>query len=451
MKTWRRVGVCLAGILALGAPAARAQETFTLEEQFGTGGQHHVQMRVELSGSLTPPAPKGKQSQTVKVEGSSSIDYDERALAADKGKVSKTVRVCERLEFRRTIGGQPQELALRPGARRLVILRKGHTEVPFSPDGPLTWGEIDAVRTDVFVPALLGLLPQRTVAVGERWQADEAAVRELTDLEKIDAGGLECRLERLVNVGRKRLARVTFTGTVKGVSEDGPVRHRLQGHCHFDLQARFLTDVTLLGTTLMVDPDGKEVGKIDGRLVLTRSAAVRPEELSDRALDGVKLEPNDENTLLLYDNADLGVKFLHPRRWRVAQVMGAQVALATNDGNGILITVDPLDRVPAASAFLDESKGWLTKQKAKLVRTYTPRRMRDRPTLDAFALEAEMGKERVWMDYYVTAQGGGGATVAARLGTEGLAELRREVEKVARSVTITKRIVARPVTPAKGR
>jgi hypothetical protein len=277
------------------------------------------------------------------------------------------------------------------------------------------------------------------------------SVRELTDLEKIDEGALECKLERLVTAGTRRLARVTFTGTVRGVGEDGPVRHRLQGNCQFDLDAGTLADVTLLGTTLLLDTDGKEVGKIEGRLVLTRSAAVRPADLTDRALGGIKLEPNAENTQLLYDNAELGVRFLHSRRWRVAQVMGAQVALATNEGNGILITVDPTDRVPTALAFLDESRTWLTKQKAKPVKTYSPRRMRDRPSLDAFALEAEMDKQRLWLDYYVTSQSGGGATIAARLLTEGLADVRREVEKIARSVTITKRIVVQPARPTKGR
>ena len=143
------------------------------------------------------------------------------------------------------------------------------------------------------------------------------------------------------------------------------------------------------------------------------------------------------------------MRFLHPRRWRVAQVMGAQVALATNEGSGILITVDPPENVPTASAFLEESRGWLKKQKAKLLKTYSPARLRDRPTLDAFALEAELGGQKTWLDYYVTAQPGGGATVAARLLPDGLSELRREAEKVAKSVTITKRIVA--PAPAKKR
>lgn len=429
---------------------SHAQENVSLVERLATGGQYHVRLRVELSGTLTPPAAKGGKAQkAVKMDGTSTIDYDERILAVDdKGDATRTLRLCERLDFKRTLAGQQQELSLRPGVRRLVVIRKGHTEVPFSPDGPLTWGEIDAVRTDVFMPALLGLLPQKGVAVGERWTATTTAVQELTDLEKPE-GKLDCTLERVITSGKRRLARVTFTGTITGLSEDGPVRHRLQGHYQHDVEGGYLADVTLLGTTVMLDESGKEVGKIEGRFVLSRSREVRERDLSDDVLKSLKLEPDAENTQLLYDNADLGVRFLHSRRWRVAQVMGAQVALATNEGDGVLITVDPLESVPTANAFQEESRGWVVKQKGQVVKTYSPRRLRERPTLDAFALEAELGKQKVWLDYYVTAQQGGGATIAGRMNPQGLGELRREVEKIAKSVVITKRITATPA--AKGR
>jgi hypothetical protein len=337
----------------------------------------------------------------------------------------KTIRVYRRFDFRRTLAGQPQQIALRSAVRRLVILRRGPTEVPFSPDGPLTWGEIDAVRTDVFAPALAGLLPAGDVKVGDRWTAADVAVQELTDLEKIDEGKLECRLERIVAAGKRRLARVTFAGTVRGVGEDGTARHRLQGHCHLDLNNGFLTDVTLNGTTTLLDGDGKEVGTIEGRFVMMREPESKAGELTDAALKGVKVEPDADNTLMLYDNTDLGVRFLYSRRWRVAQVMGPQVALDNGEGAGVLITIDPLQRIPTSADFLTESRGWLEKQKAKLLKVYTPRTLRTSPALEAFALEAEMQGRRIWMDYYVTRQAGGGATLAARLTMSELGELRK--------------------------
>jgi hypothetical protein len=190
-----------------------------------------------------------------------------------------------------------------------------------------------------------------------------------------------------------------------------------------------------------LDADGKEVGKIDGRFVMMREAGSKSTELNDSSLKGVKIDPDAENTQLLYDNPDLGLRFLFARRWRVAQIMGPQVALDTNDGSGVLITVDPLESVPTSEAFLSESRGWLEKQKATLNKVYSARRLRATPPLDAFALEAEMRGQKLWMDYYVTRQAGGGATLAARLLRGGeLSELRKEVDRIARSVVITKKI-----------
>jgi hypothetical protein len=357
--------------------------------------------------------------------------------------VKKTIRVCRRLDFHRTLAGQPQQLALRPAVRRLVILRRGPTEVPFSPDGPLTWGEIDAVRTDVFAPALAGLLPPAAVRLGERWTASTVAVQELTDLEKIEEGKIECRLDRIVPSGKRRFARVTFSGTIRGVGEDGTVRHRLQGQFHLDLDAGFLTDVTLNGTTTLLDGDRKEVGTVDGRFVMMREPGSKTGELTDAALKAVKVEPDADNTLMLYDNPELGVRFLYSRRWRVAQVMGPQLALDSGDGCGVLITVDPPERIPTSAAFLAESRGWLEKQKAKMVKVYSPRKLREAPALEAFALEAQMLGQKIWMDYYVTRQTGGGATLAARLTTSDLADLRKEVDRIARSIVITRKIEAK--------
>src|SRR5207302_5852533 len=119
--------------------------------------------------------------------GKSAIEYDERVLTADTdGQVQKTFRIYRRIDFQRKVGDRPQESTIRPSVRRLVVLRHENAEVPFSPDGPLTWGEIDLVRTDVFTPALLGLLSEKAVNLGDRWKASKAAIQELTDMERIE-------------------------------------------------------------------------------------------------------------------------------------------------------------------------------------------------------------------------------------------------------------------------
>src|SRR5947209_5672617 len=138
---------CVALLLSLGLPLSQARgEEFTLREAFQAGYQYHVSSRVELNGSLLLPAEgPGKEPKRLSVNGESAIEYDERVLNVDGNDVKKTARIYRRVDFRRKVGDRPQEATIRPAVRRLVLLRLRQVEVPFSPDGPLMWAEIDLV------------------------------------------------------------------------------------------------------------------------------------------------------------------------------------------------------------------------------------------------------------------------------------------------------------------
>jgi hypothetical protein len=422
-------------------PALRADEGISFRERLRTGDLYHVKTRVELTGSFTPPpAMTGKTPPAIQLQGASSIDYEERILTlTEAGEVTRTARVTNRFDFLRTLGGQKQQIGLRPEVKRLVVLRKGPTEVPFSPDGPLTWGELDVVRTDVFVPALLGLLPRESVRAGDRWKASDLAVRELTDLEKIDSGSLECRLEGITTPRKNRMATIRFTGTLQGISEDGPVRHRLTGSLLYDLDDQFLTTVILNGTMTLTSPKGDEMGKVEGRFALERSRDTSAKELSDAGLKGAKLEPDEENTRLLYDNPLQGVRFIYPRSWRIAREADGQIALDSGTGGGLMITLDPAGKTPTLRQLQEESRAWMTKNKGTVLREIPAATLRTRPRLETFSLETKLDGQNFWMDYYLTDQAEGGASIAVRLLPKELTATRKEAESIARSLTRTRK------------
>jgi hypothetical protein len=395
---------------------------------------------VDLTGSLTLPPEKGQAARSLPILGKSAIEYDERILTqAPDEKVRKTIRMYGRMDFERKVGDQLQQNSLRPEVRRLVVLRHNHVEVPFAPAGPLTWGEIDLVRTDVFTPALAGLLPERPVQPGATWQAALYAVQELTDLERVDEGGLSCKFESVSVQSRRRHARITFSGTVRGIGEDGPARHQLDGSLLFDLESNHISYLSLKGTQFPLDKSGNALGRIEGTFVLSRQPYVPCRELTDEALRGVAVEPTDDNTLLLYENADVGVRFLYPRRWRVAAGNGRQIGLDEPHGNGILMTIEPLSRIPSGAQYLQESKNFLTQQKATSINADTPRLLQSPPqSLEHFGIDADLARQRLRMEYYVIRQPQGGATLAARLLPADLPTLQRDVRRIAESVRITR-------------
>ena len=419
------------------------QEAVTLSERFEPGHISKVDVGVKLSGKLAVPTDKAKAPQLVALTGHSRVTYDERVLAADEPGMLKAVRVYSQVEFVRVTGGSTQDAGIRPSVRRMVVIKTDGRRAPFSPDGPLTWGEIDVVRTDVFNPSVVpGLLPPGPVKKGQSWKASAAAVAELTDMEKVDSGAIEVELLGVTEIERKRVARLRISGTVKGVNEDGPNEQSLEGTAYFDLDAGLLTYLSIKGTHKLLDGTGQTVGVIEGQFSMTRARIDRPPaELSDSALSIVALKPTAENTLLLYDNVELGVRFLYPRGWRVGAVQGRQVTVDHARGAGMLITVEPAARVPSAEDYLTESTAFLAKQKAEITATDKPTRVRSEPVLlDRFGLDATFGMDKARLEYAVLKQTDGGATVAARIPAPEVASVKPEVERIIRSLSVTRKI-----------
>jgi hypothetical protein len=419
---------------------SRADDAVALQEKYTADYQYHVRVHVDLSGSLQVPADKENTTKRLNVSGDSVIEYDERVLTLTKdGEVGKTARMFRDVTLQRTVGERKQEASLRNEVKRMVLLRRDNLKVPFSPDGALTWGEIDLVRTDVFVPALKGLFPEQPVRRGDKWKATKAAVQALTDMLTIDDGDLQCTFDQVQQLEKRRVARVAFSGTIRGTNEDGPNKQQLDGYLYFDLETNHLSYLSLRGVHILPDKDGKEAGRLEGRFVLSRQVNTHCKELSDEGLKGVGLEPTEDNTRLLYDNPDLGVKFQYPRRWRASE-RANQVTLDTAGGNGLLVSVEQLANVPTGAQFLAEARRDLEAMKAKVSRAGAVRVVQEKPLLEEFSLDAEVGGQKVVLQYYVTKQAHGGVTVAARLVPgDGLADLQKEVERIARSLEVTRK------------
>ena len=422
----------------------QAQDAVALSESFKPGHAYSVEVQVKIAGKLSLPTEKGKPPQLVPVEGASRLQYEERMLAPDDAESQKAVRAYREVEFKRIVGTNIQDAGIRPSVRRMVVIRSKNGRAPFSPDGPLSWAEIDLVRTDVFNPASVpGILPPAAVKPGQSWKASATAVAEITDMQQVDEGGLTVEFTGMTTLAGKTAAKFRISGSVRGVNEDGPSRQKLEGTAYFLTESGILGYLSIKGTHELLDGAGQTVGAIDGQFIMTRQVLKQlPADLADTSLRGLALKPDSENTQLLHDDPNLGVRFLYPRGWRVGAVQGKQVTLDHSKlGGGILITVEPASKVPAATDYQKEVTAFLQMEKAKVKLAMEPLRIRPEPgQLDRFALEAEFEKESARLEYAVLKQTDGGVTVAARLPSQTAADLRTDVERVIRSLSVTKKI-----------
>jgi hypothetical protein len=432
----------IAAVILVVGTATAADPAVTLAETFDDKNVCRVEVKSNISGKISLPVGEGKPAKVVDLSGSHHFQYDERPLTSEDPAGKKLVRAYRTFEFSRTIGGQEQKAVVRPDVRRMVVLRsdKGR-KAPFSPDGPLTFDEIDVVKNDLFCPTLVaGLLPPKAVTAGARWQASEAAVVDLTDLDRIDNGGIDVEFVAVVESNKKKYAKLSLSGTVRGQNEDGPNRQQIDGTVYFDLEANRLSYLKLNGVHELLDDKGQATGKIEGSFTLTREASPKADEFTDAALKGVELKPTDEVTQLLYDNPDLGVKFLHPRRWRVGVVQGRQLVLNEPQGGWAKLTVLPAAKTPTAAAFQAEVKDFLAKEKVKLSPVPEPKRWQAKPAVDRFGMDVEAATGKLRMEFALLTSPEGGVTVDARLPEKLAAELSPDLDRVLKSLTVTKKI-----------
>jgi hypothetical protein len=419
------------GIWLATVTGVRAQDSVLLADKPAVGDEYHVSVRVELAGKLTLQG--SNVAEPLRVSGQSRIDYDERVLElTSTGAPARMSRIYQDVHFERAVGARPQQQTLRPAVRRMVLVRNALGRYTFSPDGPLTAGELDLLRTDVLVPALAHLCPGRAVRPGDGWRSDDDAVRELTDLRQLDENLVTCQFDQVAMLQGKAQARITLKGWARGVNEDGPNRQELDGYFYFDLQARHLSYLYLNGVSILLDKDGKATGRVEGRFVLTRRSAAVP-ELSEPLL--ANAIPGPSNTLVLYE--DTAVRFTYPRNWRVAGVRAGQIALEEASGNGVLLTLEPLSRTPTAVQFQAEVQKWLADQKSPVSRTRPPSPFSVAGgNAETFDIETALGRQPVFLLYHVLRQAPGGVTVAARSRPESALALTDDVNRIVRSLTL---------------
>jgi hypothetical protein len=118
----------------------------------------------------------------------------------------------------------------------------------------------------------------------------------------------------------------------------------------------------------------------------------------------------------------------------VAGFNDKQIGVDENKGSGVLITLSPAASTPTGAQFYQETAQFLGKQQAKILRDEKPRAIPG--GWETFSFDAEVSKQRVFLQYYTTRQGGAGATLTARLLPTDLANVQRDVEQIAKSLQL---------------
>jgi hypothetical protein len=398
-RVFRLGGAFLLAVLPL---KVSAEDSFALQESPTNSPVFRVSAELDVRGKLKTTTDKEK-TLDLDLRVDAVFDYRERRLPG-AGRDALTLRsVREYIQAQANINvNRNRSFSTLPKANAVIVAHGNRAGLEFyQTDASMTKSELDLLQVPGDGLAVLGLLPQTKVEVGQKWTAESWAVQMLTGTEALLKSSVSCELESV----KDQLARVKFDGSVEGAIQGATTAINLNGHYVFDLKKNYLRSVELRQT------EKRGVGAVSpgmdvvASMKLSRSPDITEGQLKADALAEIPLEPTPEQLeldLKLPWNATIS----HSRDWHIFQRTPKQTVLRLiQDGNLIAqCNLSPLSE-PKTSDRLSESEFRELVNKGlgeslKSIETYET--LSDAPdlTIDRITAEGESQKINMTWHYY---------------------------------------------------
>ncbi|MCA9040200.1 MAG: hypothetical protein KDA65_07645 [Planctomycetaceae bacterium] len=415
---------------ALGADSYRLEETVTGSEVFG------VESTITIKGDLLTPQQETALSHPLNVE--AQLKYVEQRLegAGRDARAFRALRQYENCRAKISVSENLVDSLLRKERSQIAVhgYRQGLKRV--SAEGPLTRNELDLLETPGDSLAIVALLPDKPVEVGDSWSVPDWAFQMLTASEAVMKSDLTCTLDRV----ERNVAHVSFQGSLEGATGGSPCVIKVKG------QFTFLTDLKYLKEVTMTQTEDRSAGpvspglKVTATVKLERYPAVNPDVIPENAEEIVPLQPTEEQ-LALELKTPWKFSFVHSRNWHIFQQTVSSTTLRYVEDGSFIAQCDLMklnDVLPgrhvSAKQFQDDIRRSLGEQLSEIGKlkeeTLENKVITYRVDAQGNARELDM----TWL-YYLTASPEGKQTsFVFSVETQLLPELGNEDELIIQSV-----------------
>lgn len=322
-------------------------------------------VELQLAGNLL--VTQDGEKRPMKLEAKARHVFAARTLGVGSGMPTKSARHYDDAVSSAVVAGDRTDHAL-PADRRLVVARADSEGLfCFAAAGPLTRDELDLV-TEHFDPQCLpGLLPNREVKPGDKWDVANNAAQAACLFD----GLIENKLVgRLVEV-KDGAAVFAVEGTAAGIEHGAKVSLTITATGKFDLASKRVTELT------WKQKDERDQGPVNPASQLEATVTVRgeslaapPQPLADAALAGLpKGEVPPILTYLRYADPKGRYQFVYPREWHITGQTDPHLVLRLLDRGEFIaqatITAwkkaDPGKHTPADEfkKAVSEAPGWV--------------------------------------------------------------------------------------------
>ena len=328
----RSIGLLASILMLTGVPWASGDEPVRLAEASDAGRAVATTVTLDAAGRFIPESKPGAPSSVFELKVRNRLRYVELPLTVEERRVRRSLRLPEEAEA--TIEGEEpirsERLTLRPEIDRIVAeLDPSGDPVVASPGGPLTRSEFELVQTPADPLLLPDLLPDRPVAVGDRWAVPDAVVRSLTGYDAIATNGLEASA---TSIGDAE-AEVALEGRVTGAALGGRGVMDLKGSLTFGRNSSLIQSLRLERAERR-EPGPVEAGlEFQSRLLVERSIVEPPEGAAAIEVPGTIPE---DWLLLRYNDPTGRYRLDHDRDWYVFSEDDRQTILRRLDRGNVV-------------------------------------------------------------------------------------------------------------------
>ena len=284
-------------------------------------------VELDLVGKLILMQEGAKEE--LRLEAKARHIFAERTLAVEGGLPVRSARHYDEAVASAVVGGEKADRTLAVDRKLIVALWKSDGLLCFSPAGALTRDDLDLV-TEHFTPqCLAGLLPGKTVNIGDTWPISPTAAQMACLFDGLIKHNLTGKLTAVAN------GQATFTveGTAEGIENGSPVKLVISATGTFDTNAKRIVAFTWKQKDDRAQGPVSPASQVDATVTLKRELlAQAPKELADAALTAVpKGDVPAAMTLLRHSEPKGRYTLVYPRDWHITGQTDAHLILRLLD------------------------------------------------------------------------------------------------------------------------
>jgi hypothetical protein len=332
-------------VVVLCEPLAAETRTWSLRPEQSLITVNRVASSVEVGGDLM--VVQENKVNPLKLEVVANMDYDERVFDvqnADEGPWH-SIRHYRRADAAIRVENDAIKPTLTSNRRLIGVKVEKSNVTMYCPEGPLSRNELDLIDLQGNSLLLDRLLPLEPVAIGDAWEHSDDLVTAFLRLDAISSSDVT---SKLVSV-KDRVALMETGGRISGAVGGVSTEIQLKAKYQFRLDTK---RIVWFGLLIQEKRSVGHVGPgldVVARIQMTISQVSDSPKLSNEALQGVTLTPDETLKRLSYESLAGGWQFANDRRWFITSDEADKAVLRMID-RGELVAQCNVSSLPVVDA-----------------------------------------------------------------------------------------------------